>query len=65
MSRIVLHLSDGRKMELPNPWDGVRECWEWDYLMDCMSQGAAYYASDSLVINTAQIVTAECREADE
>ena len=61
---IVIHMSDGRKLEIPNGWDRHEQTTEWRVLEDCMEDKRIFYPSSNcnLMINTTQIATAEYKE---
>ncbi len=62
---IIIHLSDGRRFTIPDIWYSAAECWEWDCLVDKMTQKDVYRVTYDLAINTTQITWAERVEVDE
>lgn len=64
---IIIHLSDGRKLKIPDTWNDMEQRWEWTALKQFMKDGRTFFPSNNcdLAINPAQIVTAERRKVDE
>lgn len=64
---ILIRLSDGRKLKIPDTWNCMEQGWEWDALIQFMKNGRIFFptSNHNLAVNPAQIVTAERREVEE